>query len=174
MTSVTKQSPIRPLRSGELAALAGVSRDTLRYYERRGLMPVAQRSENRYRWYPPKALARVRLIRAALGVGFTVEELGEILSARDRGLAPCRRVHELAVEKVQTLESGIAELRHLLKTLRAATRSWSRTLKSNAPGKQAGLLESLVAKHPERAQAISPLVSPGLKRTLQRNEGKKR
>lgn len=154
--------------------MAGLSRDTLRYYERRGLLPVAPRSENRYRRYPPEALARVRLIRAALGIGFTVEELGEILSARDRGLAPCRRVHELAVDKAKALESGIAELKRLRKALQEAIRSWDRKLKSNAPGKQAGLLETFVANHPERARAISPLVSPGLQRKLQRNEGKKR
>ena len=73
------------MRSGELAQAAGVSRDALRYYERHHLLPAAERAQNGYRRYPPQALARVRLIRAALGIGFTVEELAEIFSARDRG-----------------------------------------------------------------------------------------
>ena len=167
----TKKPSGHALRSGELAALAGVSRDTLRHYERQGLLPPAQRSANGYRHYPPQALARVRLVRAALGIGFTVEELREVLSARDHGLAPCHRVHALAVEKAVALELQIAELQRLHRSLQAAIRAWSRTLKSTAPGQPAGLLELFVAHHPESVRAISPLVSPGLKRKLEKKEG---
>ena len=53
---------------------------------------------------------RVRLIRGALGIGFTVEELREILQSRDRGEAPCHQVHALALEKERALELRIAEL----------------------------------------------------------------
>ena len=76
---MTKETAGRTLRSGELAGLAGVSRDTLRHYERRGLLPLTQRSQNGYRRYSPETLTRVWLIRGALGIGFTVEELREIL-----------------------------------------------------------------------------------------------
>lgn len=156
------------MRSGELAQAAGVSRDTLRYYERHHLLPAAVRAENGYRCYPPQALARVRLIRAALGIGFTVEELAEIFSARDRGMAPCRQVHALAIQKAETLKARIAELAALQRALETAIRSWSRKLKSTSPGQRAGLLEMFLAKHPESTQAISPLVSPGLQRSLQK------
>jgi MerR family transcriptional regulator, copper efflux regulator len=162
--------PKRPgnwFSSGELAAVAGVSRDALRYYERRGLLPVAQRSQNGYRQYPPQALDRVRVVRAALGIGFTVEELSEVLTARDRGQAPCQRVHILAMEKAQALELRIAELTGLHKTLRATIKSWGRKLNSSKPGKRLGLLEAFVANHPESARAVSPLISPGLKRRLE-------
>ncbi len=171
MHMAAKKSSSRPFRSGELAALTGVSRDTLRHYERQGLLPPAQRSANGYRHYPPQALARVRLVRAALGIGFTVEELREILSSRDRGAAPCHKVHELALHKARALKLQIAELQRLHRSLQAAIRSWSRTLKSTAPGGRAGLLELFVATHPESVRAISPLVSPGLKRKLQKKEG---
>lgn len=109
--------------------------------------------------------------RAALGIGFTVEELREIFSSRDRGTAPCQRVHALAVEKAVALELQIAELQQLHSSLQAAIRSWSRTLRSTAPGGRAGLLELFVADHPESVRAISPLVSPGLKRKLEKKEG---
>ena len=66
----------RTLRSGELARLTGVSRDTLRLYERRGLLPAPGRSESGYRRYGTSAAHRVRLIRAALSIGFTIDELG--------------------------------------------------------------------------------------------------
>jgi DNA-binding transcriptional MerR regulator len=174
MPMVTKQTPSRPLRSGELAGLAGVSRDTLRYYERNRLLPAVQRSQNGYRRYPPQAIDRVRLIRAALGIGFTVQELGEVFAARDKGEAPCRRVHVLAVEKADDLALRIAELKRVHKALQSAIRSWSRKLQSTAPGKRAGLLEMFVANHPESTRAISPLVPPGLKRRPQRKEDKSR
>jgi DNA-binding transcriptional MerR regulator len=174
MSLMNKQAPRSSLSSGELAALADISRDTLRYYERHGLLPAAQRTANGYRRYPPEAWARVRLIRGALAIGFTVQELREILAARDRGMAPCRQVHALAVEKAEALEQRIAELSTLHRALQSAIRSWSRKLKSTGRGKRAGLLEMFIANHPESAQMISPLVSPGLKQRLQRKEDKKK
>jgi MerR family transcriptional regulator, mercuric resistance operon regulatory protein len=164
----------RALRSGELAQLAGVSRDTLRHYERKGLMPAAQRSQNGYRHYPPQALERVRLIRGALGIGFTVDELRDILQSRDRGVAPCHQVHALAMDKARELQARIRELETLHQALQKAIRGWARRLKSTAPGKRAGLLELFIANHPESVRAISPQMSPGLQRKLQRDEGRKK
>jgi DNA-binding transcriptional MerR regulator len=66
------------LSSGELADLAG-GRDTLRQYERKGVLPRALRSHNAYRQYPPEALQRVQLIRRALSVGFTLDKTGDPL-----------------------------------------------------------------------------------------------
>jgi DNA-binding transcriptional MerR regulator len=164
----------RALKSGELAHLSGVSRDTLRHYERKGLLPAAVRSQNGYRCYSPQALDRVRLIRAALSIGFTVEELRDIFQSRDRGLAPCHHVHALAKEKARELHARIREMEALHSALQKAIRGWTKKLKSTASGKRAGLLEMFVANHPESARAISPLMSPGLQRKLQRDEGKKR
>ena len=89
-------------------------------------------------------------------------------------LAPCHRVHVLAVEKAAALEVRIADLAALQKALRGAIRSWARKLKSTAPGKPAGLLEMFVANHPESMRSISPMMSPGLQRRLQRDEDKKK
>lgn len=169
-----KDTAVRALRSGELAQLAGVSRDTLRHYERRGLLPAAQRSQNGYRHYPPQALERVRLIRGALGIGFTVDELRDILQSRDRGIAPCHQVHALAMDKARELQARIRELETLHRALQKAIRGWARKLKSTAPGKRAGLLELFIANHPESVRAISPQMSPGLQRKLQRDEGRKK
>ena len=70
------------LRAGELARASGVSTDTLRHYERKGVLPAPRRSPNGYREYPAEALARVLLVRRALAVGFTLDELAQILRAR--------------------------------------------------------------------------------------------
>lgn len=84
-------------RSGELAELAGVSTDTLRHYERKGVLARPLREANDYRQYPASALRRVRLIRRAIAVGFTLNELASVLDVRDSGGAPCMEVRALAV-----------------------------------------------------------------------------
>src|SRR5262249_21814230 len=168
------KQPDHALSSGELAKMAGVSRDTLRHYERQGLLSSSPRLQNGYRRVPPQAVDRVRLIRGALPIGFSIEEVGRILRARDRGRAPCLEVRELAASKAQELEARIAELTKLREDLRATIRLWDRKLKSVPPGQPAHLLENFVASHPESTRWISPLVSPGLKRKFQRKEEKKR
>ena len=62
-----------PLRSGELAEVAGVNRQTLRYYERRGLLPQPERSLGGHRQYPPQAVTTLKAIKAAQQLGFTLD-----------------------------------------------------------------------------------------------------
>ncbi len=168
------KQPAHALSSGELAELAGVSRDTLRHYERRGLLASFPRSQNGYRRFPPQAVERVRLIRGALAIGFSIEDVGRIIRTRERGQAPCREVRKLAALKARELQSQIGELSALRKELLATIQEWDRKLKSATPGQRVHLLENFVASHPESARWISPLVSPGLKRKFQRNEDKRR
>jgi DNA-binding transcriptional MerR regulator len=80
------------MHSSELARLAGVSTDTLRYYERLRLFPPVPRSAAGDRLFPAQALDRVRPIRGALAIGFSIRELTAIFAERDRGGAPCQRV----------------------------------------------------------------------------------
>src|ERR1700760_5028296 len=88
------------MRRGSLAREAGVSPDTLRHYERKGVLPKPRRSPNGYREYPPEALARVLLVRRALAFGFTLDELARLLRARDRGGSPCREGRALAASQL--------------------------------------------------------------------------
>lgn len=105
-----KQSaPAKVMQSSELAHLAGVSTDTLRYYERNRLLPPAQRSSSGYRLFPPEALMRVQMIRGALSVGFSIKELGQIFSVRDQGGSPCHHVRKLGTDKLVEIESNIRE-----------------------------------------------------------------
>ena len=92
-------------RSGELAELAGVSTDTLRHYERKGVLARPLRKANDYRQYPASALQRVRLIRRALAVGFTLDELATVFGVRDRGGAPCMEVRSLPAAKLADVET---------------------------------------------------------------------
>jgi DNA-binding transcriptional MerR regulator len=139
----------RPLYAGELARMAGVSPDTLRFYERRRLLPAAPRSASGYRIFPREALARVQLIRGALSIGFTVSELAAIFCERDRGGAPCRRVRELAAEKLVALEARLRELHAWRRALRSTLAEWDRLLVNTPRGKQARLLEAFALTHPK-------------------------
>jgi MerR family Zn(II)-responsive transcriptional regulator of zntA len=131
------------LRSGELARRAGVSADTLRHYERKGLLVKPHRSHNGYREYPPSALARVQLIQRALGVGFTLDELAQIFKVRDRGGVPCHDVRSLAETKLAEVEDQLQALTLLRDGLRAMLKDWDTRMATRAPGERAGLLESL-------------------------------
>jgi DNA-binding transcriptional MerR regulator len=135
------------LLSGELAALAGVSKDTLRFYERRRLLPRPRRGSNGYRRYPRSALGRVRMVRAALAIGFTVDELASILAVREAGGAPCRRVRSLAGDKLDRIGDEIAALSRFRADLERVLADWDRRLE-DAPGRRAGLLEALTQIEP--------------------------
>ena len=74
--------------AGALARLTGVSSDTLRHYEKVGVLPKPPRTASGYRQYPESAVQRVRMVRRAMAVGFTLEELARVLQVKDRGGAP--------------------------------------------------------------------------------------
>ena len=148
------------LRSGELAKLAGVSADTLRFYERKGLIPKPSRSSNGYRLYPAEILHRIRIIQSALAVGFTVQELGRIFHIRNRGEAPCDEVLRIAQQKLLELENRIRHLKVAKKDLQGCVREWKKLLTQTQTGKPARLLERL--DQPDRKRRLSPMVPPGL------------
>jgi MerR family copper efflux transcriptional regulator len=138
----------RKRRIGELARAAGVSPDTLRHYERAGVLPAPRRSANGYREFAPDSLARVRLVRQALAVGFTLGELARVLKERDRGGAPCRAVRDLLSTKLAGLEEHLRALRRARTELRALTCDWDARLARVSPGRRAGLLDALSERPP--------------------------
>jgi DNA-binding transcriptional MerR regulator len=150
------------LRSGELAKLAGVSPDTLRLYERKGVLPKAPRSSNGYRSYPPEAPERVRLVRAALSMGFTLDELRDILGRRDAGGAPCALVRDLAGAKLRNLEEHLRRLVELRDRLTRILKQWDVALESTPPTQRAKLLEALAAAVPPGERNLLPQLVPSL------------
>jgi DNA-binding transcriptional MerR regulator len=144
----SKVSTTRLLYCGELARLSGVSADTVRFYERRNLLFPAARTSAGYRVFSPDSLARMRLIRAGLSIGFSVTELADIVRERNSGGAPCRRVRKLAAEKLAILEKRLRELQSWRRELRSTLFAWDRMLTKTPRGKQARLLEKF-ATHPK-------------------------
>lgn len=152
----------RPLRSTALARLAGVSPDTLRHYEAKGLLPRPARSANGYREYPAEALARVGLVRRAVALGFTLDELARIIKVRDQGGAPCHEVRALAAAKLVLLETRVAEMQVACERLRSVLGRWDTLLGGTPAGKRAALLDALDGVVDDRLP--SPLVPQGLRR----------
>ncbi|RIH89569.1 heavy metal-responsive transcriptional regulator [Calidithermus roseus] len=97
-------------RIGELARVAGVSRDTLRFYEREGLLRPEGRSEGGYRLYEAEAVRRLRFIKQAQALGLTLEEIRAVLEVMHEGRPPCADVRRVLRQKVALLEQRIAEL----------------------------------------------------------------
>ncbi len=133
----------RPLRAGELARRTGVTKDTLRFYERAGLLPRPERLPNNYRVYPAGTVERLLWIRRVLAAGFTVEELARILAERERGGVPCRKVRDLGAAKLAEMEERLRELESARDTLRSLLKEWDRRLAEVGPGERAGLLEAI-------------------------------
>ena len=97
------------MRAGDLAAAAGVNRETLRYYERRGLLPRPDRSPGGHRLYPHEAVTRLQVIKAAQRLGFTLDEVADLLRlGRRRGHSASLQVR--AREKLEEVEARIADL----------------------------------------------------------------
>lgn len=95
---------------GTLAKRAGVNVQTIRYYERIGVLPKPGRAKGGYRRYGDDAVARLRFIRRAARLGFTLTETKELLALRARNGAPCGAVLARAEEKLATIERKLAEL----------------------------------------------------------------
>ncbi len=125
-----------------MAKATGVSPDTIRYYERIGVLPKAARTQAGYRVFPESAVERVRVVRSALRVGFTLAELAEVLKARDAGGTPCRRVYEVAHEKLKGIDADIKSLKCAEKYLKTILSDWEGRL-LRADGKRSSLLYSL-------------------------------
>lgn len=105
------------LTIGSLADEAGVNVETIRYYQRRGLMPEPDKQAQGYRRYDATTVKRVRFIKRAQALGFTLEEIGGLLKL-DEAHA-CAETRELASHKLQTIETKLADLVAMRKALTA-------------------------------------------------------
>lgn len=132
------------MRIGELARLCGLSPDTVRHYERLRLLRAGGRTASGYRFYAPEAADRLRLVQAALSLGFTLAELSRLLGMRDAGHAPCQAVRALAAQKLAEVERRLREAVRLRGALRAIMESWDARLEKTPAGARAGLLDALV------------------------------
>lgn len=104
------------LQIGEVAALSGVSVDTVRYYERLKLLPRAARSGGGFRIFPAETIERIKFIKQAQEMGFSLEEVKRLYSTGG-GANQCRAVRELLIKKLAELEAKINQMRNFTEIL---------------------------------------------------------
>src|SRR5260370_29561520 len=114
------------LKVGEVAERAGVGVQTLHYYERVGLLPKPDRSASNYRLYQSDAFRRIQFIKKAQSLGFTLEEIKEILGLHEQGRAPCRCVADVGKKHLQELDVRIAALQEFRRSLAAVVPKWEK------------------------------------------------
>lgn len=104
------------LQIGEVAAHSGVSVDTVRYYERLKLLPRAGRSSGGFRIFPAETVERIKFIKQAKEMGFSLDEVKQLFSTKD-GANQCRTVRNLLLEKLVALDAKIEQMRSFKKIL---------------------------------------------------------
>ena len=112
---------MKALTIGRLAKQAGVNLETVRYYERRGLLPRPPRSASGYRQFPAEATRRLRFIRRAQELGFSLSEIGDLLSLRMSRRTTSAGIRARAEAKISDIEAKIKSLDSMKKTLRKLT-----------------------------------------------------
>lgn len=101
------------MRVAELARQVGVRLDTVRYYERTGLLAPPPRTPSGYRQYPASAAERIRFIRDCQRLGLTLREIASLLAVRDTGECPCEPADELLQRHIAEIDAEMARLARL-------------------------------------------------------------
>jgi MerR family transcriptional regulator, copper efflux regulator len=118
------------LQIGQVAASSGVSIDTVRYYERRGLIKRASRSGGGFRLFSPEAVGRILFIKQAQELGFSLDEIRELLTNGD-GVAECRRVRDLLRDKLAEVDERMKKMREFRRTLQQNLEACEREIKEH-------------------------------------------
>ena len=133
------------LTIGRVAARAAIGVDTIRYYERVGLLPKPARTPAGYRQYPESIVHRLEVIRNAQKFGFSLAEIAGFLRVRESGGRPCGQVRAAAERMLHAVDRQIADLIATRNRMKTTLRAWDVKLTSTPAGARAHLLESLPA-----------------------------
>ena len=122
---------------GDVARETGLSIDTIRFYEKQGLLPSPSRSEGGFRLFQEKDIANLRLIRSGQSLGFSLDEIRDLLSIRCGISTPCAEVKGLLEQKLHSVREKIAELNSLEGEIATALRECKQALRRANSGNQA-------------------------------------
>lgn len=125
---------------GQVAKKAGVNIETIRYYERRGLIPEPKRRESGYRQYTDEAVRRIRFIKRVQKLGFSLKEIAELLSLRVSPSTTCAEIKSKVESKIAEIDAKIRALRQMKKALKDLS---DRCVGGSAPSSDCPILESL-------------------------------
>ena len=130
------------LKIGEVSKRTGVAVGALRYYEEQGLLS-SERGQNGYRYYLLSAVRQVQFIKKAQALGFSLEDVGEVLNVHQQGEVPCELVRSLLQEKIEQLNHQIQEMTSFKASLEAYRDSWVEQQPRPAPEDICPLIETV-------------------------------
>lgn len=134
-----EELPSVRVKIGEVAERTGIGIETLRFYERSGLLDPPVRTEAGYRLYNAEALDRLAFIRRAQVLGFSLVEIRQIIVEKRAGQSPCAKVREVVRDRLRELDERMAEIRRYRRELAAALAEWDKV--GEAEGHVCGLIE---------------------------------
>lgn len=141
---VISESPA-PLKIGEVAKLSGVGIEALRFYERSGLLGRPSRTQRGYRLYDPEVLERLDFIKRAQVLGFSLDEIRQIISEKEAGESPCEAVRDIVRARLQELDEHMREMRRYRNELAVTLAEWDKT--GSIDGHVCGLIEGSQITH---------------------------
>lgn len=121
-----------PVKIGQVAKLAGMSIDAIRFYQRKGLLKQLPRTEGGFRLFDSEHLDRLRFIRQAQDLGFSLTEIRELLFLEGRQTGACRHVQELLERKILAVRAKLGDLRKLEANLNKSLRKCRKELRNTA------------------------------------------
>lgn len=127
------------LKIGEVSKQSGIGIETLRFYERQGLLGAPARTESGYRMYESGVLERLEFIKRAQVLGFSLAEIARIISEKDAGQSPCREVREIVRSRLEEIDERLKEMKRYRRELAATLKGWDET--GDAEGHVCGLIE---------------------------------
>ncbi len=147
------------MQIGQLARLAGVKPDTVRFYERAGLLPKPNRAANGYRAYDGRAAKQLGFIKQAQALGFSLEEVRRILRLQGKGSATCNCVLAMAEATLAELEIKISDTQKVADALRKNLVRWRRTRRNK--NQMVAEFCSLIESSAPRADSPARMSCPG-------------
>src|ERR1041385_484552 len=144
--SQSRSSPGRFLKIGDVAKASGIGIETLRFYEKSGLLDQPSRTESGYRLYDADVLARLEFIKRAQFLGFSLDEIRRIIADKRAGQSPCAEVREIVRHRLAELDECMREMKRYRRELATALVEWDRT--GDVDGHVCGLIEGSHVDHP--------------------------
>lgn len=136
---VYNRSMVNGLKIGELAKRTGLNIETIRFYERSGLLESALRAPNGYRLFEPQTIERIEFIKKSQLLGFSLDEIREVIDHKRQGASPCMHVRAAVKKKLEDLDDRIIRMQQYRDELKATLAEWDK--EGVAEGHVCGLIE---------------------------------
>src|ERR687894_3293345 len=142
---VDEEEGRRMLKIGDVSKRSGIGIEALRFYEKSGLLDKPSRTFSGYRVYGEEILERLAFIKQAQALGFSLDEIRQIVDDARKGQSPCDEVREIVRHRMEELDGRLRELHRYRKELKATLDEWDKV--GRAPGHVCGLIEGSDVGH---------------------------